>query len=391
MMKSCFRGYLIAIVTIISLLAPQAKSATGMDILLEENAGEGIDPVVSGFEFSGSVTSLIQATSGANSDSEPLAEDQTDASYLMDLEMVYNHNEKYYLVVVLQSGEGEGTNNNLKSSMAFNYDPYPTVTEDKHQHLELSQVYVEGLFLNKNLVVNVGKMDVHALYDGNTFAADQTVNFISGALVRSVGTVGYELKDYYSPALRILVTPFDWLEAQAIYSHSGWDDLSDNQFWVFELNLKPNIGDLEGNYRVYTTIDARNYENSSGEMENDVVYGVSLDQYITESIGLFFRWSEHGEDLVANDVVAIYSGGITIAPSFFGRPDDLFGVGYAELKMNDRLSGYMKEGQTVWEVYYNARINQMIAITPDIQFHTGLPREKERNLVVYGIRAQINF
>ncbi len=390
-MKSCFRGYLIAIVTTISLLAPQAESATGMDMLLEENAGEGIDQVVSGFEFSGSVTSVIQATAGANSDSEPLAEDQTDASYLLDVEMVYNHNEKYYLVVVLQSGEGEGTNNNLNSAMAFNYDPYPTVTEEKHQHLELSQVYVEGLFLNKNLVVNIGKMDVHALYDGNAFAADQTVNFISGALVRSVGTVGYELEDYYSPALRVLVTPFDWLEAQAIYSHSGWDDLSDNQFWVFELNLKPQIGDLEGNYRIYTTIDARDYKNSNGGMENDVVYGVSIDQYITESMGIFFRWSEHGDDLVANDVVAIYSGGITIAPSFLGRPDDLFGVGYAELKMNDRLSGYMKEGQTVWEVYYNARINQMIAITPDIQFHSDLPREKDRSILVYGIRAQVNF
>jgi len=390
-MKSYFRGYLIAIVAMVSLLAPQAESTTGMDILLEENVGDGIDQVVSGFEFSGSVTSIIQATSGANSDSEPLAEDQTDASYLLDLEMVYNHNEKYYLVVVLQSGEGEGTNNNLNSSMAFNYDPYPTVTEEKHQHLELSQVYVEGLFLNKNLVVNIGKMDVHALYDGNAFAADQTVNFVSGALVRSVGTVGYELEDYYSPALRILVTPFDWVEAQAIYSHSGWDDLSDNQFWVFELNLKPNIAGFEGNYRAYTTIDARDYENNDGEVENDIVYGVSIDQYITENIGIFFRWSEHGEDLVANDVVAIYSGGITIAPSFFGRPDDLFGVGYAELEMNDRLSDYMKEGQTVWEVYYNARINQMIAITPDIQFHTNLPREKERNLLVYGIRAQVNF
>ncbi len=351
--------------------------------LIESSSWQGSN----GFEFSGGVTSLFQSTSGVSSSD---TKDQTDFSYTVDLELIYNHDERYYVVIAMEAGEGNGINDNFPSDIEPNYDPYHSSAKG-YQDVIISQVYIEGLFLDKSFVVNIGKMDVHALYDNNALASDETTNFISGAFVRAVGTVGRELNKYYSPAVRLLYSPITWLEAQAIYSHSGVDDLTNNPFMVFQLAVKPGFGDLEGNYRAYVTYDGRNYEDESGAYKGDVLYGFNFDQYVTDHIGIFFRYATHDNSLLVNRVVSMLSGGVTLSAGLWGRADDLLGIGYAQLEANDRLKPPFDEGQTVWEIYYNARINSLLSITPDLQFHKNLPREEKRSVVIYGLRVQADF
>lgn len=351
---------------------------------IEQTQGEGE------FEFSGGVTAILQGTSGVESDD---TQDQIDASTTADFEMVYGYDSKYYLIVALESGHGEGVNNNFPTDITPNYDVYVTATHPHQQHedVTLSQAYFEGLFFDRKFVVNIGKMDVHALYDTNLMASDETTNFMASPLVRAAGTVSNELDDYYSPAVRLYFAPWDWIELDAIYSHSQMEDFSRNHFSIFQLTLKPGLGGLEGNYRLYVAHDGRSYEDIDGEMKNDLIWGLSFDQYLSDNIGLFFRYSAHDENLVDNKIVSLISGGVTLSGGAWGRVDDLLGVGYAQLALNDNLNLPYDEGQSVWEIYYNARLNPMISITPDVQIHQNLPREKDREVTIYGIRAQVDF
>ncbi|MGK7345755.1 MAG: carbohydrate porin [Candidatus Nitrospinota bacterium M3_3B_026] len=354
------------------------------------SAGDAMEPAGGGFEFFGGVTAIIQGTEGAASDE---TRDQTDASMTADLEMVFNQGGRYFLVMAMESGFGEGVNDNFPTDITPNYDVYETSfhPHQRQADVTLSQAYIEGLFLGARLVLNVGKMDVHHLYDTNVFASDETASFMAGALVRAAGVVSHELEAYYSPAVRVYFAPASWLELDAIYAHHDMEDLARDNFFVFQATLKPGIAGLEGNWRAYAAHDGRDYDSIDNGMRTDLILGASVDQYISENIGLFFRWSARDEEIADARVVSMISGGVVVSGGMWGRADDAFGAGYAELSLNEKLDLPYEGGQSVWEIYYNARVNGMISITPDVQLHDNLPRETDRSVTVYGVRAQVDF
>lgn len=134
----------------------------------------------------------------------------------------------------------------------------------------------------------------------------------------------------------------------------------------------------EGNRRAYAAHDGRNYDSIGDGARADPILGASVDQYIFENIGLFFRWSARDEEIADARVVSMVSGGVVVSGGMWGRADDAFGAGYAELSLNEKLDLPYEGGQSVWEIYYNAGVNEMISITPDVHLHDNLPRETDR-------------
>ncbi|MBI5816014.1 MAG: carbohydrate porin [Nitrospinae bacterium] len=353
-----------------------------------EPAEESVDRIWKGMEFAGGVTGVVQGTSagGGRASSE-----RTGSSYSAAMEMIYHQDDNYYLITSLTADSGLGGNGKFATDIMPDYGARRTEGRGGAEQVALTQAFFEGLFLERKLAVNLGKLDIHSLYDENILAGNENTGFLSGALNRAAGTVGRALDYNNTVGARALASLSQWAEAQVIYAHSGLDGLESSPFSVFQFTLRPGLFNLEGNYRFYAAHDGRVYHDAAGNEKSGLVYGFNFDQFITDNVGFFFRWSAQAKDVRENRVTAMYSGGLTLTGGMWGRVDDLFGLGYAKLELNDTPAQPYEGGQGVVEAYYNVKVNPMVSVSFDVQFHSMLPQPKDRDMTVAGARARIDF
>jgi len=286
----------------------------------------------------GGITATLQGTSG-NGDSTAETEDNKDFSYSLDVNLSSEIASGHNFIVDLETGEGNGINDNFGANGTFinpNYDPFNTINPDTgHQDLTISQVYYEGTFLDEILTVDLGKMDIHSFTDQNNFAGDETSEFMAGIFVRLAGTLFAELDNYYAPGIRLLLTPNEWFDFTYVAANSSYDSVSKNFYDVGQINIKPNIKDLEGNYRFYFIRDRRNFikiDDITSDGNPNSGWGLSFDQYITERVGLFYRYGTQKDGLTANTATSAWTAGAIWSGKFWERPDDYVGIGHGLVK-----------------------------------------------------------
>ncbi|MBI4664847.1 MAG: carbohydrate porin [Nitrospinae bacterium] len=374
------------------MVNPESEPPAGAEGELLE--GETTTPLVfseekysRGPEFTGGLTGILQGSSKT-----ARGDGQTNASAVLDMEIVYSQNDIYYLIIGAKAWSGRGLDPALATDIPVNYGA-ERLAGDKDEGIIISHAYLEGLFLEKRFIISAGKMDVSSLFDENILAGSEKTAFVSGAFNRASGIVGKSLEPLFSPALRIILTPAPWAEFQAIYAHSGFDHLERNPYLVAQLSFRPSMGGLEGNYRFYYVSDGREYHDLGGaETRSNRVMGLSFDQFVTDHMGFFLRYATTDDTIKENRVASMASGGLTFSGGLWGRWDDLIGIGYARLGLNDNIDNSANsDGQTALEIYYNARLNPMIAITPDVQLHSNLPTAQDRDITIVALRAQMDF
>jgi porin len=145
----------------------------------------------------------------------------------------------------------------------------------------------------------------------------------------------------------------------------------------------------EGHYRVYGYTTDDEFAGARSDEEKLAGFGLSLDQQLGETFGVFARLATQDDDaLVDHD--RLYSAGLNINGSAWGREKDEIGIGYA------RLNGAEDSGidqTTAVEGYVKLQLSAYSDLTFDIQ-HVEDDLEGEDadpSALIYGVRLNAYF
>ncbi len=276
--------------------------------------------------------------------------------------------------------------------------------------IELSEAFwIQGF--GESFTLLVGKMDTSAAFDTNAYANDETIQFLSSALVNNPQIpidYGLAIQLFYNPS-ETLSFSASFADAEGDMGETGFDtafDGDDYYVYVFEAGYHPEIYGLGGSYRFgiwHDTSDAASLKNGRAHNGNTGYY-LSFDQaLITEEekeqgLGAFFRYGITGEEY--NEVENFFSIGLQYHGLVPGRDHDTFGLGMAQ----GNLSRYytvedgtgndvFPEGEeTLYELYYNITVCPWAQVTPAIQYIADPAGDSEASdATVIALRSQIAF
>lgn len=296
----------------------------------------------------------------------------------------------------------------------------------------LTELFWEQWILDGRVRFRIGKMDLAGGYacrhcdvafDTNSYANDETAQFLNGALVNNP-TIPFP---DYPLAISVFVEPIDRVyfslaiaDAEGERGRASWDTAFDGDGWffIFETGITPVIPvfgvDLPGAYRVgfwYDTQDKMRFGTARvipGEVptyiegstkHDDIGFYVSMDQMIYkenpsdaadgQGAGVFFRLGITDRDV--NEVHTFWSVGGQYQGLLPTRPADVIGFGVAQLLLS-KDAGYYDRQETVIEVYYNIEVTPWLHISPSVQHIINAGGDAMgHDATVLGLRAQIDF
>ena len=275
-----------------------------------------------------------------------------------------------------------------------------------NDNIEPDAVYVGNAYLKQNFLGNKvytasGLVQLSNWFDTNAVANDADEQFSSGSLVNNP-TIPLP---YAAPGAVAGVKPNNWLYAQTAvtynprigsfvplrYSYVKEDYLLN----LYEAGLTPRIHNLQGNYRFLFWLDQR-YDRlvpgTSRERDNRGV-ALSFDQQVTDRITVFCRYG-----LTSRTVLPIedfWSVGAQLSAPLPGRKQDILGVAMGQSLIDDEYrAGWRANApaETVYEIYYRIKINEYLAITPNLQFITHPEAQRGSDYgAICGIRVVLSL
>lgn len=139
-------------------------------------------------------------------------------------------------------------------------------------------------------------------------------------------------------------------------------------------------------------------------------FGISLEQNVTDSIGLFARYSWNNgvtEGYSFTDVNNSVLVGVSLKGTAWARPDDVLGLAYASNGISDANREYLSAGgnnffcgdgklnyrrEGIFEIYYSAKIHKSLWATADYQRIQNPCFNADRGPVnVFSVRLHIEF
>jgi hypothetical protein len=229
-----------------------------------------------------------------------------------------------------------------------------------------------------------GIIDATDYLDENAFANDEYTQFSNPALTNgpNVFLPSYDV----GAALEWSGGP--WSMSGVVMNIGENDDGNNFSFVGLQAGYKTNNRFGEGNYRfVVAGANAEFLDPTSTTKEARAGGLISADQQFGHSLGGFLRLGWQTDD-AAVDYKAIYSGGIDIKGSAWGRSDDNIGLGYAYLVGGN--TGIAKS--QIFEGYYRWQIGKVFGLTADIQYlHDDYIVGSDPRGTVFGLRATAEF
>ena len=242
--------------------------------------------------------------------------------------------------------------------------------------LNLREVWLRTELFGNRLALTAGRLDLTNYFDANAFANDETTQFLSDALVNNqmlgLGSNGTGVAAEFDAK-----TGFR-LKFGFQQSNNDATNLSDSLFTLSEVGYTFTPFALpEGTYRVWFRTD-----NTDPEALRKGV-GVSLDQKLTNSVGLFGRY---GTADVADGDDTYYSAGVGFQNGLIFFPQDTWGIGYAQLDLTSGEKEHLAEG------YYNFQLTERLRLSFNLTWVLDRPVEAEKfAYVLPGIRFQAAF
>lgn len=230
----------------------------------------------------------------------------------------------------------------------------------------------------------VGIIDASDYLNENAYASDEYTQFMNEALVSGPG---FFVPSYDGgAALEWEAGPWSVRGAYMNVGENG--DGKRFDFFGTQLGYSLETALGQGHYRLVISATSEDFLNPENTREKRIL-GLLLpwDQQLGEVVGLFIRLGWQTDDAaVAYD--AIYSGGLNIQGTPWGRREDNIGVGYAYLS-----GGNLDIDMThVAEAYYRLVLDDHLALTADIQYmNDHLKEEDNPKGFILGLRATAQF
>ncbi len=235
-----------------------------------------------------------------------------------------------------------------------------------------------------SLGVTVGIISSSGFIDDNNYANDETSQFMNDIFVNNTLA---NLPDYDTGAALEFETGSWALKAVAMNSEN--DD--DNEYYYYAIQIgrliTTSLG--EGNYRVYAFTTNDEFADTGGTDKDKLTgFGISIDQQLSESVGMFARLGNQDAD-VPVDHDKMISIGISIAGSAWKRPEDTIGFGAAFL---DGTSNADIKDTTAAEAYYRFVYSDYFDLTLDVQWiNDHLENAENAEGLLAGLRFNAHF
>ena len=235
-----------------------------------------------------------------------------------------------------------------------------------------------------HLGATFGIIDATDYLDDNAYSNDEYTQFMNGALVNGPHVF---LPSYDAGA----VAEWDvgaW-SFRGVYMNVGENDDGNNyNFWGVQggYTVETDLG--EGTYRILIDGTSAAFLDPDGTSKEKLgALNLSFDQELGDVLGAFIRFGWQKDDAAA-DYDALYSGGLNILGTPWGREDDNIGLGYAYLN-----GGNLDVNNShVGEAYYRAVIGEYFAVTADIQYMRDKNKEGDSPKGwIFGLRAAAEF
>ena len=285
--------------------------------------------------------------------------------------------------------------------------------------IDITQLYYEQSLLDEALKVRVGKLDLTGgfecqgcpvAFDGNSYANDETAQFLNGALGNN-STIPFPDNGL---GIVFYLQPAEWWyvsagvgDAQADARETGFNTTfnGDHYFlYVFETGVAPQLpsdnGPLQGTYRLGLWLDPqpKDRNDGNGVEIDDIGFYLSFNQALLkenndedDSQGLagFVRYGWANDEV--NEIEHFWSVGAQYQGLIPTRDDDVLAFGVAQGFLSNS-AGFSASHETIAELYYNVKITPWLNITPNIQ-HVTNPggNETVNDAVVLGVRVQMTF
>lgn len=296
----------------------------------------------------------------------------------VDIALLFRPMLRTTMFVDLEAIGGSGPDNRLGSLSRVNADAETLGGQD--ERLTVREAWLGLRFIGDRLDVILGKLDPTNYFDRNTFANDETTQFLNGALVNNP-----MLKQ--PPNGPGLVTRWDagrdvGFSLGAHAPNDLGEDLLGGPYVIGEIDYH-SARLIDGNYRLWGRVGTLP-EDSRRQMWGA---GVSLDQLLTPRLGVFGRAGFSQTEGVSLTSYAA-STGIRLTSPLFGRPKDRLGVGYSfqrEAAGDEHLA----------EIYYNLFLTDRLSVSGDVQWLFSGPDQvtgkTNRDVIIPGLRAVVSF
>jgi len=377
-----------------------------------DDLGHKLHPIHSiyGLKFGGGITMTGQGATHHKSTAHKGA-----AALSVDVALESPVGKDGRAVVILDFVRGAGLTNIPAFFTGPNGNPTGTnadVESFNNDNAHLTQAYYEHT--SGPAVASIGQLDITGYMDANEFANNERAQFLANVFVNNPAVEFGGSADFYAPGLRFTLTPIDEtldITVAAFEGDGDYINTFDNPFYMAEIDLKVKPNGREGNYRAFYwnrqgRPSAANTANPNDERlikaENKGV-GVSFDQWITGSLGVWLRGGRQRAKVAQFNAFA--GGGLHFKGAAFGRPNDRAGLGYGALLMGKDYKDYKKSVDPAFEdgdeqyieAYYNFAVGDAtdstgFHVSPDYQFVVNPGGDTNASKAhIYGIRLQAFF
>jgi hypothetical protein len=287
---------------------------------------------------------------------------------------------------------GFAAGNGLNEVSPFNIPSWGADLEDDVENingsgrdyvLEAWFEHVVELEPRNRIGITLGIIDASNYLDQNVYANDEYIQFMNPALSNAPNT--------FFPAYDLGIAAAwyisKWAFTGVIMDVHQVTSPDKYTFYGAQVAYRVDTSMGIGNYRVALNGD-RDFidETGTSKQKNDIVL-ISIDQQFGNKIGAFTRLGWRLDDELIN-YRAIYSGGIDIRGSSWGRVLDNIGLGMVYLDGgNSRIIR-----TRIAEAYYRMVINPYLALTGDIQYmRDQYFQTAGAEGFIYSLRASVNF
>ncbi len=356
------------------------------------------DRIEVGLSVAGVVQDVVDADR-VNNDQQVVGHgDRGYAAVSVDLELSTSFSQQDRALVLLEMGSGHNPEDEVESFSGIIDEALSMVpVETEEGDVRISEAWYEHDFsLNQAKArLRFGKIDITTDFDNNEYANDENAQFISPVFVNNIAV------EWPAYALGTML----WIETEKVDFGLGyadadgnWDDILDYPFLIAQVTVRPNFLGRSGNYRLYAWYNGDKHQEILGNDNDETGYGLGLsfDQEIASGVGLFLRYGWQDDEIYDYDQALSF--GLSLAGNLWGRPDDVFGLGFGVAFLSDdyedklRSKGFDTEDEYHLEAYYRFQVNEYLALTPDLQW-TDNPKgyEDRDDFWVFTVRGTWEF